>query len=364
MNILFTRFPFESAYGGAENQTRWLMNGLRDGGHAVSFLGSCPVLLEYCKEDGIPATELDIGPPPVSKGAAFTFLWRQKKMCMQLESAFKSAGKIDVVCMLSLSEKLLLTPIATEADVQTVWIEHDSVGRWLTMNPYLATIKRLSHNVTTVGVSHLSREMYVDIGWPEDTFIAIPNGIDPKIGVEAASIQKESHDRLRIGCVARLEPEKGVDLLPEVVMEIPEAELTVVGKGAHEDEIGVIAEQLNVHDRFEIVHRLPSLASFYKNCDIFILPSRSHDPFGLVAAEAMLCGAPVVVTDACGIANELTHGENAIIVKADDVQALRDGVDQLLDENLRAQIATAGQRLAEEKFSIEKMVDAYESIWN
>jgi len=50
MNILFTRFSLESAYGGAEVQTLSLMKGLKEKGHEMIFLGSCPVLLEQTEK--------------------------------------------------------------------------------------------------------------------------------------------------------------------------------------------------------------------------------------------------------------------------------------------------------------------------
>ena len=68
MKILFTRFPLESAYGGAEVQTLSLMKGLRDRGHAIAFAGSCKTLLRLCREEGFPVIELRIGPRPCRSG--------------------------------------------------------------------------------------------------------------------------------------------------------------------------------------------------------------------------------------------------------------------------------------------------------
>ena len=80
VRILFTRFPFESAYGGAEVQTISLMKGLKAHGHEVSFVGSCPALIDLCNKEGISSKEIKIGPPPVSKWTAISFIWRKKKM--------------------------------------------------------------------------------------------------------------------------------------------------------------------------------------------------------------------------------------------------------------------------------------------
>jgi hypothetical protein len=77
MEILITRFPLESANGGAENQTMWLTQGLLERGHTVSFLGSCPVLTERMKKLGVPVHPLNIGAPPVSLWHALAFFFRK-----------------------------------------------------------------------------------------------------------------------------------------------------------------------------------------------------------------------------------------------------------------------------------------------
>ena len=125
MKILFTRFPLESAHGGAELQTLSLLKGFAKRGHAVSFLGSCPVLLEMCKKEGISAVALSIGKPPVTKMGAISFAWRKQKMQRTLETAICEFGELDVICMLSMTEKILLTPFAAKQGIKVFWIEHD-----------------------------------------------------------------------------------------------------------------------------------------------------------------------------------------------------------------------------------------------
>ena len=134
MRILFTRFPLESRFGGAEVQTLALMKGLKERGHEISFLGSCPVLLKIadCKLHNV-----SIGQPPVSKWTTITFLWRQCTMKKKLISAICNlqSSRPQAVCMLSLSEKILLTPYLHTQGIKVIWIEHDRVGHWLGRQP-------------------------------------------------------------------------------------------------------------------------------------------------------------------------------------------------------------------------------------
>ena len=59
----------------------------------------------------------------------------------------------------------------------------------------------------------------------------------------------------------------------------------------------------------------------YRSSDIFVLPTL-EDGFGYVAAEAMACGLPVIVTDACGAAEWVTPEETGWIVPPRSPEAL------------------------------------------
>lgn len=374
VKILFTRFPLESRYGGAEVQTRSLMKGLMEHGHAVAFLGSCPTLLRLCREEGIASAELQIGPPPVTKWGALSFVWRKNAMRQQLTDAFDQIHP-DIVCMLSLSEKLLLTDHAAAKGARVLWIEHDRIGRWLTQNPWLNTLLRLAPLALTVGVSHLSRKMYLELGWPQERTIAIANGIDAtKLKTQDSGSKTQGNHRspntkygirrpLHIGTIARLSREKGVDLLIEALAGLPDCHLTVVGEGREEKKLRALAESKHVGDRTIIQPRVEDLGTFYRALDLFVLPSREHDPFGLVAAEAMMCGVATVVTDACGIAGYLKNGTDAMIVPALDPHALARCIVQLSDPVLRGTIAANGRKTAEEKFRTKRMVEEYELLF-
>lgn len=355
MKILFTRFPLESALGGAEIQTLSLMQGLRDRGHEVSFLGSCPVLLEQTGGE-----KLEIGPPPVTKWGAISFLWRKGTMKKKLEQAVEKMGNIDAILMLSLSEKILLTPYALKKGIKVIWIEHDTVGRWLTKNPSLPKLKKMSSQVTTVGVSDLSRRHYVDLGFDPEHTIAIPDGVDPQ-RFEPSATPRTNQKLLRVGCVSRLSHEKGIDLLIGAMKDNVGASLRILGWGDGENAYRTLIEKNNLGNRVSIETGI-DIGEFYKSIDLLVLPSRQHDPFGMVAAEAMMLGIPVIVTDACGIAGYLTNGNDATVVKAGSREALSEAISSMSDPEKRSRIALAGKEKAQSDFTVGKMVDAYENL--
>lgn len=369
MRILFTRFPLESSLGGAERQTTSLMKGLSGLGHAVAFLGSCPVLLGEASKAQLLHANLEIGPPPVSKWTAISFFWRQQKMRRRLEAAFNEFGELDAVFMLSMSEKLLLTETAAMKGIKVIWMEHDRVGNWLRKNPWLPALRKLSEHVMTVCVSEFSRKIYLGLGWKPDNVIAIPNGIGFRQFASPPSPRavERGAGGVRLGCVARLSAEKGIDMLIQAVGCLPETYLTIVGKGPEEGYLRKLICQIHEAEmqsvgRMRIIPHIDDLAAFYRSIDVLVLPSRDNDPFGLVAAEAMASGTPVIVTDQCGIAGYLRDGHDSILCRANSERALKEAVLRSMNESLRARLSENGRATAERVFSTDSMIAAYAKL--
>jgi glycosyltransferase involved in cell wall biosynthesis len=148
--------------------------------------------------------------------------------------------------------------------------------------------------------------------------------------------------------VGRISFEKGLDLLLRALADLPGVHLAVIGPDGGDgtlERLTGLRDELALGDRAHFLG--PSdergLGETYADADVFVLPSR-NESFGLVAAEAVACGVPTVVTDHCGIAETL--GDAALVVPC-SVEGIRDGVARLLaDHELRADLAAAGPEIA------------------
>jgi len=166
--------------------------------------------------------------------------------------------------------------------------------------------------------------------------------------------------------VARLAPQKDVDLLLSAVAELVRRRVdlvaVVIGDGPLHEPLAVRigAEQLPVR---LLGHRTDA-TDWLALADVVVVPSRWEGQ-PLVVQEALRLGAAVVATDAGGTA-EVT-GDGAVLVPpgnptamADAVQALL--VDPLLTQNLQVRARTAADRLPGDDDAVDQVTRCYDTL--
>jgi glycosyltransferase involved in cell wall biosynthesis len=96
----------------------------------------------------------------------------------------------------------------------------------------------------------------------------------------------------------RLEPRMGLDQLLRALVRVPEAYLAVIGTGVSEHPLRRLAETLGVGARTRFLGRVSDidLRTWYAAADVVVMPTAAYEGFGLVTAEALACGTPVVAT--------------------------------------------------------------------
>lgn len=172
-----------------------------------------------------------------------------------------------------------------------------------------------------VTVSEFARESYLAAGVPGEKVRTLPLGVDVELFVPRRRASAEGYHFVFVGAASRV---KGLDLLLEAFREVvriaPRTRLTVSGpKGDAEGFLKSSVEQ-NTSALGSIDQK--QLAAVIGSADCLVLPSRG-DSFGLVVAEALACGVPVIVSDAVGAKTLVIEGRNGWIVPSGDLSALR-----------------------------------------
>ena len=171
-----------------------------------------------------------------------------------------------------------------------------------------------------------------------------------------------------VGVVARLEPEKGhptlLEAWPLVLAAVPEAYLLVVGEGSRREALERRAADLAIRDRVVFTGRRDDVPAVTAALDVAVLPSY-REAQGLSILEAMALARPVVASDVGGIPEMIEDGVSGLLVPPHDPPALARAIVRLLTDHPYADVlARAGHDLVHERFCVELMVRAIETIYD
>ena len=165
--------------------------------------------------------------------------------------------------------------------------------------------------------------------------------------------------RIRLLTVSRIDPRKGLRVLPAAVAELVKSgydvSLDLIGPtigliGDDErDAIGTEATRLGVSDRVNLMGpvALDRLMTLYRDYDVFVLPTRPGEGIPRVLMEAMANGTPVVTTNVSGIGSLITDGQNGLLIGEASAAAVASAVKKLITApDLRRQLIQGGYATA------------------
>ena len=159
---------------------------------------------------------------------------------------------------------------------------------------------------------------------------------------------------------------KGVDVLlsafVRVVREIPEARLLLAGDGPEREALARLILQLGLSSSTSALGHLPhsELERHFAPAWVQAVPSRWAEPFGLVAAEAMMRGTAVVASNSGGLAEIVRDGRTGFLVPPGDSDRLAEALLRLLrDRELAEKMGRAGREVALSQFSEDCCVEGF-----
>lgn len=207
---------------------------------------------------------------------------------------------------------------------------------------------------------------------PAERVTVVPNGVRVP-GPEATDLRAVlgvPDGTPLLGFVGRLAPQKA----PEVFLEAAERlglaradlHVVVIGDGPLRDELEDRLRGGPLGQRLHWLPQLPGAAAYLGDLDVLALPSRFEGaPY--VPMEAMRAGVAVVLTDATGNRDVVTHGVDGMLVPIDDPGALATAIAGLLDDPAtRAAMGSAAAATVAERFSLgattARLADVYASV--
>jgi glycosyltransferase involved in cell wall biosynthesis len=165
--------------------------------------------------------------------------------------------------------------------------------------------------------------------------------------------------RIRLLTVSRIDPRKGLRVLPPAVAALAatglDVSLDIVGPtigqigDAERAAIAADAERLAVASRVSLPGAMPldRLLEHYRAYDVFVLPTRPGEGIPRVLMEAMAAGLPVVTTNVAGIGSLVRHEQNGLLLADGDSGEVAAAVRRIVgDPALRRRLIEGGYATA------------------
>ena len=171
--------------------------------------------------------------------------------------------------------------------------------------------------------------------------------------------------RVRLLTVSRIDPRKGLRVLPDVVRRLHDRghpvslDLVgpVVGRPGEDERASLLhdAGRLGVGADVQALGAVPldRLLPLYRDYDLFVLPTLPGEGIPRVLLEAMTAGVPIVTTRVAGIPSLITHEVNGWLVDEPGAEAFADAIATIIsDAAMRRRLIANGYTTAR-RFTLE-----------
>lgn len=174
-----------------------------------------------------------------------------------------------------------------------------------------------------------------------------------------------------LGTVGRMQTVKAQPVLAQAFVQALQAQpalrqrlrLVMVGGGALQAECQAILQAAGMADLAWLPGERADVPDVMRGLDCFVLPSLAEGISNTIL-EAMSTALPVLATRVGANAELVAEGRTGHLVPAGDAQALAQGVLRMAGDPVAARaMGQAGRQLVEQRFSLQAMVGAYESVY-
>ncbi len=172
-----------------------------------------------------------------------------------------------------------------------------------------------------------------------------------------------NHDKV-ILFLSLLSKQKGADIAIRALNYLADnnknIKLIIAGDGEYLEEAKLLVNNFNLSSRAiftGFIHN-EDTSKYYNASDVFIFPTLRLESFGIVIAEAMACGKPVIASNIGSIPDVIDNGINGILIPPGDFKELAGQINFLLnDKQYSEMLSQNARRKAMERFGLDRMIE-------
>ena len=220
----------------------------------------------------------------------------------------------------------------------------------------------------------LQEEAYRNLPVDKDKVKKLTYGISkpqPKMKLNKSDFMRHNNidpELFSIGIFSRVEEQKGQHLVLDAInMSTNLMQLCIIGhvmSKQYKEDLLINAKIYHLTNYLKFSNFVDSPMSYMPFFDLTILPTY-EETFGLVAAESMIMGVPVIGSDAGGVPEIISHGNNGLLFETKNASDLSKKIDMIYEnKNLRDQLVSNAFEYAYKRYDYDKHFDRLEEIFN
>jgi glycosyltransferase involved in cell wall biosynthesis len=244
-----------------------------------------------------------------------------------------------------------------------IHVEHNSRERY---NAWRLRLARwlAKHTSAIVGVSEGVKTRLIELGFPADKCLAIPNGVNWS-QFESLDLPPWSLREPQVLMAARFARQKDPMTLIEAMGLLKKqnihTRLSFAGLGKRQliRRCQEASTRAGLSDRVDFLGHVPRIPQLLSQHQIFVL-STHYEGMPLALIEAMACGCACIGSDVVGVREVIEHGRTGLLVPEGDAQALADAIMRLLEQPAWAEnMGKAARKKVQENFDLSLMHSRY-----
>lgn len=258
---------------------------------------------------------------------------------------------------------------------------HDSWGWLSSRRPRAWVMRQLTRRALSrscaklIAVSdavrrYTSRHLGLDVGSIAVAYNGLDKGAFPAEiteGSEELGLSNNGTKTVMLGVAGSLTHTKGHEYLIRAIFQLQsqgiDIQVRIAGDGSLRSHLEELVESLELGQRIEFLGRVTDMATFYKDLDLFVLPSLSEG-MPMTVLEAMAMGLPSVATDVAGTPEALRNGIDGLLVPPANPTALANAIACLAgDIDLRRQMGSSARHRVREQFTGRQMAEKCMTVY-
>ena len=292
-------------------------------------------------------------------------------LILRLAAHFRSA-RVQVLHTHHLGQLLYGGLAGRLAGARVVHTEHDS--HTLSRRRHQFLLRRLAAiaDAVTAVAESITDFLRVQVGIPAQKLSTVANGVDIARFSTAHPLDRStwgwSDEHVVVGCVARLEKEKGHAMLLDAFRRVhsrhPSLKLLLVGDGSERAALEQFTRQHGVKESVAFLGARTDVPELMAACDIVALTSvREGLPISIL--EAMAASKAVVATKVGGVPQIVVDNVTGLLVEPSDAEALARALEHLmLDHKARRRLGSEAYDLVRTRYSFDHTVTQYARLYD